>query len=218
MEYKYKVKKIEKQEDVKIFYLEPIDKKMEFKPGQFCSIYIPEYGKTLMRPYSIASAPEQNFLRLVIRMVNGLFTSKLDKIKEGAILGVLGPFGHFFYNNEKKVVMFAAGTGIAPMIGILEHIKIREIPANITIFFSNRKHIPCKKFLDLFNTIYTITEDPNWNGEKGRFDLEKVKKYKEDFSGCSVFICGPTGFAKAMKEISIKLGAREEDIHVEAWG
>ena len=55
--------------------------------------------------------------------------------------------------------------------------------------------------------IYTVTEeqiaDADWQGEKGRIDIEMLKKHAEadDLENSIFYICGPPAMVKAMKEI-----------------
>src|SRR5574342_611633 len=48
----------------------------DFEPGQFLSIFVDKEGKTISRPYSIASSPtEKDAVELCIKVVEGGFMS-----------------------------------------------------------------------------------------------------------------------------------------------
>lgn len=218
---------------IKIFTLSPEDgKNIQFKPGQFAMLFqLDENGNfgKLSRPYSIASSPGNLELRLVIKITGGQFTSILDRMKEGDRLGVAGPLGHFAYSGEENIICIAAGTGVAPMLGILESVAQQKKKGRFTLFYSNKKKewVACRSLLRNFENdnpgikiVYTLTQDQpaEWSGELGRISEGMVRKHADYAKDATFFICGPMEFAKAMKEIALKLGADEKKIKIEAWG
>ncbi|MBU0586776.1 FAD-dependent oxidoreductase [Candidatus Micrarchaeota archaeon] len=216
--------------EVKLFILSPEDgKNIQFKAGQFAMLFKLENNEfsKLSRPYSIASTPLDNELRFVIKITGGQLTSYLDTLNPGDKLGVQGPFGHFSYSEEPKVICIAAGTGVAPMLGIAEHIIKSNSQAEFTLFYSNKKEewIACRAMLEEWQknpkikVIHTLTQEQpsEWKHELGRINKEMIKK-NADPKDAAVFICGPMQFAKTMKELMQKLGAEEKMIKVEAWG
>lgn len=228
----FTIKSIGQEGSVKIFTLSPDGKKnIQFKPGQFAMLHQLEdnnFGK-LSRPYSIASSPLENDLRFAIKITGGQFTSILDKMQIGEKLGVAAPFGHFAYDEEERIICIAAGTGVAPMLGILEYIAQKKKQGKFTLFYSNKRQewIGCKSILEKLQAenprikvIYTLTQEqpPGWKGELGRISGEMISKYVDYAKDATVFICGPMEFAKTMKEIMLKLGADGKKIKVEAWG
>ena len=61
----------------------------DFKPGQFISVGIEIEGKMEYRAYSISSMPNQNFLQLTIKRVEGGKVSKGDfKLRKGTPRGM----------------------------------------------------------------------------------------------------------------------------------
>ncbi len=218
---------------IKIFTLSPDDaKNIPFKPGQFAMIYqldeSGQFGK-LSRPYSIASSPLDNELRFAIKITGGQFTSLLDKMQVGEKLGVAGPFGHFAYGEEEKILCMAVGAGLAPLLGSLEYIAQKKKQGKFTLFYSNKKQewIGCKGLLEKLQSanpdikvVYTLTQEQpqGWNGELGRINDGMIRKYADYASEAAIFICGPMEFAKSMKETALRLGADGKKIRIEAWG
>lgn len=226
----FTITNIEKDaENVKIFTLYPDDgQNILFKPGQFAVLY--QIGNsTLSRPYSIASSPLNKELRFIIKIIGGQFTSLLDKMKTGEKLEVAGPFGHFVYEEQDKIICIAAGVGIAPMLGILEYIVQKKENKKIALFYSNKTQntIACTHVLKKFQEqnknikiVYTLTRErpQDWKGELGRIDKHLLKKYVDYVSEAVIFVCGPVAFTKAMKETVLKLGANKNKIKIEGWG
>ncbi|MEM4194992.1 MAG: FAD-dependent oxidoreductase [Candidatus Anstonellales archaeon] len=222
----YIIRKIEMVGNTKIFRMEPKDgKNINFLPGQFAKIIKP--GTNEFRPYSIASLPEWNFLEFAIRMVGGKFTSYLDGLKEGDSVEVEGPLGHIGYDEEKKCIFVAAGTGIAPVISMLRRIKENKIDGEFYLFYSNRTKSDTVYFDELkkmsddgrIKAIFTFTGEEFPGFEKGRISEEMMKKYlPKELGEFKVFMCGKMEMVLSLKEIFERLGVKKENIKFEGWG
>lgn len=111
----------------------------DFEPGQYLTLGLPhpdKPGKILWRPYSIASPPERkDLLELYVRWarspVPGKFTSLLWPLKIGDRLSYRDPKGAFTIERaapdgspeRRRMVLMGGGTGIAPFIAFVLHLK-----------------------------------------------------------------------------------------------
>ena len=228
----YSIDEIKKYcDDVKIFRLSPIKGKINYKAGHFLMLHLlDEKGESIdKRPYSIASSPTEDHIELAIKMVGGRFTSELDKMKEGALLGVEGPYGHFTYKEQEKCAFIAGGTGIAPFMGILRYINAQNKKGKFVLFYSCRKKDDIlyadeltalsEKNPDINIVCFLTREEPEgWKGELGRIDTKRVQKYAANSEEYDWYICGPVKMTVSMKEILIGLGVPEGKISIEGWG
>ncbi|MBU2419204.1 MAG: ring-hydroxylating dioxygenase ferredoxin reductase family protein [Alphaproteobacteria bacterium] len=94
---------------------------LNFLPGQYVNLGVPGSGQH--RSYSFSSkpgAPEASFL--IRNIPGGLMSSYLTgKAAVGDRMTFVGPSGSFFLRNvERPVVMLAGGTGLAPLLSMLE--------------------------------------------------------------------------------------------------
>lgn len=99
---------------------------LSFRPGQFlsCQVGIDANDNPVLRSYSIASPPERRGeLVLILRMVaGGSGTKFFETLKLGEQVRFTGPMG-FFVNellHPGDIVYAATGTGIAPILPMLE--------------------------------------------------------------------------------------------------
>ena len=86
-----------------------------FLPGQFVMLELPGCGEIAISLSSSSSNHE--FLELCVRKV-GRVTGMLHRLKDGACVGIRGPFGtHFPMRNMTgaNVLLIAGGLGIAPL-------------------------------------------------------------------------------------------------------
>ncbi len=228
----YRIIKIEKDGlNVKIFHLEPVNEDtITFKPGQFVNLYMKtQPGESLLfRQFSIASAPSSNILEFCIKILpDGKFTGKLDGMKIGDMLGVLGPFGHFAYDSNNASVFIAGGTGIAPIMSMLRYVKENNIAGDFTVFYTNKKedmilyYDELKQFQNSgIKIVFTLTQEipETWKGEKGRINSEILERHVKSAEKKAWYCCGPLEFVKIIKEFALGKGVEPTKIKIEGWG
>ncbi len=92
---------------------------LDFRPGQFLSCLLPLAGERVIRPYSIASSPEdREHVELLLNLVpGGAGSHYLFGLEPGAPIQFTGPWGTFVLDRapEAPVVFVAIDTGIAPI-------------------------------------------------------------------------------------------------------
>jgi len=93
--------------------------RLGFVPGQFISISLALEGETRVRPYSIASSPEETgAIEICFNQVpGGMGVRCLFERKVGDDLQFTGPFGAFTMDRppEQECVFIAESTAIAPI-------------------------------------------------------------------------------------------------------
>jgi len=231
--FKYKIIDIEETgEDAKIFRMRPETGGpiLEHKPGVFAMVHLlDEKGDSLdKRPYSIASAPGAKDLEFCIKMVGGKFTSKLDKLKAGDVVGIEGPMGNFTYQG-KKCIFICGGSGIAPIMSMLRDIGGNKKDGVYFAFISSRTRNALVYYDELrgleagnpaLRVIFTLTrEEPkDWEGRCGRIGDAMIKDYVKEPAEFSWYLCGPMKMVLALKECIVSMGADEAKVHFEGWG
>ncbi|SCG84585.1 Na+-transporting NADH:ubiquinone oxidoreductase subunit F [Proteiniborus sp. DW1] len=202
---------------------------INFKPGQYIQLKAPKYDgndEEVYRAYSIASPPsEKNYIDLIIGYVpNGIVTTYVHQfLKEGDTVYFNGPYGDFCYqdNNDREIIMVAVGTGMAPILSILYHLKENNIKRKATFYFGAKT--PDDLFLldemknfeeTLFDfkfipTLSRVTEEHNWFGEKGRVN-NALEKYVEDGENKEAYLCGNPPMIDTVVNVLKKIGIPEE--------
>jgi ferredoxin-NADP reductase len=111
---------VERAPDIRSLLLRlPAYHHFTFFPGQFISCLLPVGGEIIIRPYSIASSPEDNeLLDICLNLVpGGVGSHYLFELAVGAIVRFTGPWGIFALDRapQAECVFIAHGTGIAPI-------------------------------------------------------------------------------------------------------
>ena len=193
----------------KSFVLEK-PKNFDYLPGQHIFVEIaPENGK----PFSLVSSPTQNFLEFAtIIRDDSPFKQELNVLDSGDELIVSGPYGKKFYyeDEEKDIVFIAGGIGITPFMGILRYLTENEMSTRVTLLYSSRtfKNTAFKKELDNLaeknkniRIVYTITDDPDYKGNKGRIGKEFILGHVENVKDKICYIAGPPKMVESIYDI-----------------
>ena len=200
------------------------------KPGQFIIIHMELGGKPVRRSYTVASAPHEDCIRLLIReQQGGLMSPVLCSSKKGDRINLLGPFGRFVLPPEGPLVLIGAGTGIAPFISFIKHMEHQSDRRAVKLIYSARTPedlVFMDYLLDVSNVLrldtnFTVTRphlsSTKWDGRTGRIDdtlLSGVCSNPE----ASFLICGPTSIVGAVKAMLAKMGVPGSRVMTEAYG
>lgn len=93
---------------------------LQYEAGQFLQLVRPQDG--LMRPYSVASLPDEETIELHVALLPAGYMSHWLLEATGAQVQVRGPFGECFYlpeEPERPLLLAGTGTGLAPLIGVV---------------------------------------------------------------------------------------------------
>jgi sulfite reductase subunit B len=129
--------------------LTPQEKAFEFKlksgrelghrPGQFVEVSIMGIGEA---PISISSSPTRGkTFQLSVRNV-GDVTSALHELKEGATVGIRGPYGNGFPMDMlggKDILFVAGGIGLFPLRSLIQYVvDRRDSYGKVTVLYGAR--------------------------------------------------------------------------------
>ena len=227
-----KISKIERvaEDVVRLFLRLPENEALEYLPGQFLELFLPE-GKT--RAYSLASRPErtQN-LELHIRLVpGGLFSDQLlTSIKEGALLRFRGPLGSFFLRqlSLRPILLIAGGTGFAPIKAIIEETialgNSRPIhlywgvrsKANLYLNSVIKEWESTQPHLSFTPVLSEPGSEGEWNGATG-FVHEAVLQDHADLSAFDVYVAGPPQLIESVKKSFPAQGLDDQRLFFDAF-
>ena len=208
---------------------------LTFKPGQYIQLEIPKYKLSSapeFRAFSMASLPEKsNKIELHVGLVEkGVVSTYVhDFLRVGDELVMRGPFGDFYYReSDRDILMIATGTGLAPIMSILRHMRKEQIQRKTTLFFGTRmeEDLYCveelkdlEKELSEFTYIPTLSRVPNnapWEGERGRV-TSLIAKYIPEAADLDVYICGNAEMVESCLEALKIKGVPKGQIHFDKF-
>lgn len=209
-----------------------------FKQGQHLNIRTLIDGAEVRRSYSLCSSPIENKWQVAVKQIDGgLFSGFVnDTLKKGDFLEVMTPSGVFFKDVNPKVaknyVVFAAGSGITPILSIIKTHLALEPESTFQLFYLNKtvKSIIFKeeiealknKYLGRFEVFFFLTkEHRNVELFNGRFSKEKLQvltsKIIDVPSVDECFICGPEEMIFLIRDEMVAAGLPKEKIHFELF-
>ena len=194
-----------------------------------------EDGYQAQRSYSIASAPEDGRVELLVeRLEDGEVSPYLtDEIRPGDGLELRGPIGGWFAWEAREggpLLLVAGGSGIAPLMAMIRHRKAAVSDAPVRLLFSSRSYeevIFREELEDLsaedetLDIIHTLTRStpPGWKGYTRRIDeqmLGDVAFSPEERP--LAFVCGPTPLVETVATALVGLGHDPTRVKTERFG
>lgn len=116
-----------------------------FVAGQYLTLEKEIAGKAFRRSYSICTSPESGQLKVTVKEIaDGRFSAWVNKrLKIGDKLNVFLPEGRFtFYprssNRSKAYIAFSAGSGITPVMAILQSVLRSEPNSTFVLVYGNK--------------------------------------------------------------------------------
>lgn len=164
------------------------------------------------KPFSLVSSPHEKIIEFAtIIRDQSKWKQELNNKKVGDELILSGPYGTFKYEiSENDIALIAGGIGITPFMGILRYLNFKKLTTKVTLLYSNKSEnrTAFKSELDLLgeknsnlNIIYTMTEQEDFEGEKGRIDEEFVRKHVKNPEKKTWYIAGPPIMVKELNEM-----------------
>jgi ferredoxin-NADP reductase len=225
---------VEHTEAVRSLFLRlPDGTLFRFTPGQFISLTIPLATETRVRPYTLASSPEDpGPLEIVFNLVPGGAGSEyLFQRKAGDQLAFTGPFGLFTLERAPKVeTIFAAeGTAIAPIRPMLRRALAQPSAAPLKLYYaapSERELLYVEEFAAAANRFAHFTFEPilerppaGWSGRRGRlFEHVEERLVKADQRRDRAFyLCGVGQGVIELRDLLRKAGYARRAVLYERW-
>ncbi|MDJ0579357.1 2Fe-2S iron-sulfur cluster-binding protein [Crocosphaera sp.] len=236
---------IEDTQDVKTFrFIGTSPTLFNYKPGQFVTLNLNINDKIVKRSYSISSTPSRpHTLEITVKRVPppadvpeappGLVSNWLhDNLQVGDEITLTGPSGKFTCvdHNATKLLFISAGSGITPMMSMSRWALDTVAERDITFVHSARspRDIIYRKELEAmaanhtnFHLGLTITRqtkgDPWW-GFQGRLNEVLLPAICPDYKERVIYVCGPDGFMKGVKNLVEGLGFPMENYYQESFG
>jgi ferredoxin-NADP reductase len=163
---------------------------------------------SVRRPYSIACSPGQmrrsNAIELLVQIDDHAAPDPhLERVARGTQIRVEGPFGAFglvYPIPERRLLMIAGGTGIAPLRSMLWDTRERQPDLDISVIYSARSaqefayadelnQLARERAIKLWLTVTRHSNAP-WVGLRGRVNEPLIAEALEARETRCV-ICGP---------------------------
>ncbi|MDP2159933.1 MAG: ferredoxin--NADP reductase [Flavobacterium sp.] len=239
--YKLAVKEITREtpEAVSVLFQVPAELQANYRfvAGQYINLKLTLDGNEIRRAYSICSTPESGELRIAIKSIKNGYFSKFanEQLTVGKVLEVGTPEGKFTFEPDaarlKNYAAFVAGSGITPVMSILQTVLEKEPnstfvlvygnkSSNETIFY-NQLHDLQLKYVGRFFVHYVFSQQKADDQLFGRIEKSTVNfvlknKHKEkEFD--KFYLCGPEEMINCVSDVLKENNVKEKDIKFELF-
>lgn len=180
-----------------------------FLAGQYVQLAIP--GTMETRAYSFSSKPGDKIASFLIRNVPGGRMSRwlCEQAKPGDKMSFIGPSGSFYLRPvERPILMLAGGTGLAPLLSMLEILAESGTTQVIHLLYGvNRdEDLVETARLDVFKTKLAnfqwkscIANPASTHPYKGYVTDHLIGTPIEE-DDCDVYLCGPLPMVEAVRQ------------------
>lgn len=223
--------------DIRSFVLAPeTGAAPSFAAGQHLPIRITTAaGETLLRTYSLSSAPSDGQLRISVKAQGVVSRHLHEQVQAGDVLEVRPPLGSFTLNSDtdRPLVLIGAGVGITPLLSMLREQVALGQGRRIHFFQGARTLADLPFQAELYDLmqraggllkIHRALSAPEANAlpgcdyeQQGRIELAQIKSVLS-FDDYDFYLCGPAAFTQAIYDGLRDLNVADPRIHAEAFG
>lgn len=208
----------------------------DFLPGQYITIKKEIKGKELRRAYSISSSPKSDCITIGVKKVDkgGFSDYAHTKLAVGDVLEVMPPEGRFVFKSTgapKKIIAFAAGSGITPIMSIAKAVLESDPKSQFVLVYGNKSMKETMFYTDLvkleldytnrFFVYFTNSQTQEDNSLFGRIDTSTVNyALKNKHKGTAFdayYLCGPEAMIHLVKNTLKDQNISEDKIHFELF-
>jgi ring-1,2-phenylacetyl-CoA epoxidase subunit PaaE len=202
-----------------------------FRAGQYLTLRADIGGAEIRRAYSICSAPSEAGLTVGIKRVEGgVFSSWAHAaLRPGSTVEVMAPDGRFGIAPDPRlarhVVGIAAGSGITPILSIIQAVLEGEPGSRCTLLYGSRATAQIMfrtaledlkdRYLDRLGVVHVLSREAQDIAVlHGRLDEARIAALLPPAPIDEAFICGPEGLIAAAETA---LAGRVGRVHVERF-
>jgi anthranilate 1,2-dioxygenase reductase component len=202
---------------------------ISFIPGQYVHLSVP--GTSARRSYSFANAAfESGRYTFYIKVLEqGAMSDYLSqRAHPGDEMTVTGPFGRFYLRPvDKPIVMVAGGTGLAPMLSMLDTMAANgdtDHPVRLLYGANNADELfafdqikgYADQGIDLTMEICVVEPGEGWEGGSGHV-TGLLRPDILNGGDCEIYLCGPPPMIDAAESWLSDNGVPANLVHAEKF-
>jgi NAD(P)H-flavin reductase/ferredoxin len=202
---------------------------VDFRGGQYFEWFPPGGGAP--RSYSAANAPGSERLQFLVRLYPGGKVSAMlqrHELAAGDVVTLRGPFGTYEFANDDPMaaVFVAGGTGLAPVLSIVEAALAAGSRRPLRVFYGARDaaEVRCGDALTALaarhpgqlHYVPVLSDEPAdsaWTGARGTVvEALEAPGALGDLFGASAYLCGPPAMVDKASALLEARGVMRSDI------
>jgi phenylacetate-CoA oxygenase/reductase PaaK subunit len=217
---------------------EELADQFRFEPGQHVTVRTDLGGEGVRRNYSICAPATRAMLRIAVKHIPGgaFSTFVAEQLKAGDVLELMTPTGRFCTPldplNQNHYVAIAVGSGITPILSMLQTVLELETESRFTLIYGNRTKestmfrdeldVLESRYSDRLEILHVLSRDPLHTPDlHGRVDRDKLERWLattlDPRTVDEWFLCGPMELTATVRDTLIEHGVDADHIHLELF-
>lgn len=207
-----------------------LDESLPYKAGQFANIGIASQPG-VSRSYSFATAvqPDAQVSFFVRKVLDGQFSSLINDANVlGQAMSIEGPMGDFWLRpSEAPLLLIAGGSGLAPVLAILQDALDNGVSRPVTLLFGARSEgdlyaldaiqAIARQWPVAFRFVPVLSEEPEDSGWPGLRGLVTGQVAAHLEGGAHAYLCGPPAMIDSAVNVLRDHGVPREHIHADRF-
>lgn len=205
--------------------------RLHYRAGQYVRVAVQLGSSIFRRCYSLTSSPDEPDMAITVKKVFGGRVSKflVRRLKVGDVFSVEDPQGEFVlpinHPYDKRYVMVAAGSGIAPVFALIKDILAKNPEADILLLYSNRSSDDAiyrksldhmAKFYRAFTVEYFYTRQPG-RRKKRTLTPDYVLNQIADPSETMIYVSAPARLTTSLVDTFKDAGIDDHQVNMELF-
>ncbi|MGB5315492.1 MAG: ferredoxin--NADP reductase [Robiginitalea sp.] len=222
--------------DISFEIPESLKEAFAFEAGQYITLKHPAGDTEIRRAYSLSSKPGENKITIGVKKVpGGTFSVYANQeLKKGDVLEVMPPQGRFVFTADRaprKIVAFAAGSGITPIMSIVQTALESNTENKVILVYGNKSREEAmyfdslqnlkEKYNDRFFVYYLFSRNQEEESMFGRIDKSKVNYITQNVHKSMIpdtfYLCGPLPMIETVTAALKENGVSENNIQRELF-
>lgn len=203
--------------------LQPTDKAISHKAGQFAFLSLNKKGKDETHPFTISSAPsESGELRFSIKALGDYTQTLLPHLSDGDEVYVSRGYGHFHPPKKTgRQVWVGAGIGITPFLAWAQDLVRKGEPVDVDLYYCVRNADEAVYQAELQAVEQALSGfrlHVMISGQGNRFSIHDVlQQLGADAKKASFAYCGPEALKRVMQKALSEAGVPGRRFQHEAF-
>ena len=205
---RHRVTRVERTPSTVTVELEPIRRRsMRHRPGQFAFVRADSLGLGEPHPFTIASHPDENVVRLGISNLGDWTGRLIDRVEPGTIMRLEGPYGGLDLGGGAPTLWVAGGVGITPFLAGIPALAPGS-PTTLIHCFRDGDDTVGRDLTRAAASAGLLTLHEFESSRGNRFDSDRLSELVgSDLSRHHVVLCGPNGLIADVRRATEGLGA-----------
>lgn len=203
-------------------WLQPNARFAGFRAGQHVLLELDVAGVRQARCFSFSQAPRADGqLRLTIkRQTAGAVSVAVHALQPGDIVGLGAAQGTFAPQGDGPLLLLAAGSGITPMMALLQTLATEDARRDVVLVHAARApadRIFAAELQALARTWPTLRLHWHLSQTDGRLDDATIARLVPDWAARETLLCGPDDFMRRIEAMHAQAGSGAR-LHRESFG